>query len=103
MSPLALLLPTEAGAVLPDGKSYPAEQIWDWGTGRAPLLATDDVLSFMRDSDPRNWPEMEALLARELRGANESVRGAIASDLRRNKAHQERRRKLADEVSNGDS
>jgi len=102
VSPLALQLPTEAGAVLPNGKRYPAEQIWDWGTGRAPLFATDDVISFIRDSDPLNWPETEALLTRHLRGANPSVQGALLSNLSKNKAHRDRRQKIADEVSRGD-
>lgn len=102
VSPLALLLPTEAGAVLPGGKSYPAEQIWDWGAGRHPLFGTDDVLEFIRDSDPLNWPDREAEVMQHLRGFNPSVQGALASNLARNKASRDRRRKISDEVSRGD-
>jgi transcriptional regulator with XRE-family HTH domain len=101
VSPLALLLPTEAGAVLPDGKSYAAEQIWEWAMGRQPLLATDDTLDFMRHSDPINWPETEDKLLKELRGANPSVQGALASNRSRNKARRDRQN-IVDEVSRGD-
>jgi hypothetical protein len=102
VSPLALLLPTEAGAVLPGGELYAPEQIWDWGAGLAPLFATDDTLDFIRDSNPFKWPELEATLTQNLRGANPSVKGAIASNLSRNKAHHDRQRKIVDEVSRGD-
>lgn len=101
VSPLAILLPTAAAAVLPGGERYSAERIWDWGTGRAPLFATDDALAFIRDSDPLNWPEMEAALTR-LRGANENVQGALMSNLSRNKAAHNRRQNILDEASRGD-
>ena len=69
VSPLALLLPTTPSAVLPDGKSFPAEQIWNWGTGEYPLFATDDVLAYIRDSRPLDWPEIETAVVGQLRGA----------------------------------
>jgi transcriptional regulator with XRE-family HTH domain len=102
VSPLALLLPTGPSAVLPGGKRYPAEQIWDWGTGEHPLFATDDVLAFIRDSKPLNWPEIETVVVGQLRGANPNVQGAIASNISRNKAHRSRRQTVADEVARGD-
>jgi transcriptional regulator with XRE-family HTH domain len=102
VSPLALLLrPTEAGAVLPNGERYSAARIWEWGTGQHPLFAADDVLEFKRDSDPLNWPEIEAIVVKELRGANPSVQGAIAGSLSRSKARRDRRR-IVDEVARGD-
>jgi transcriptional regulator with XRE-family HTH domain len=101
VSPLALLLSTEAGAVLPNGQSYPAEEIWHWATGRQPLFATDDTMSFIRDSDPLTWPEIEAAVQGS-RGANPNVQGAIATNLTRNKAHRDRQQQIADEVSRGD-
>lgn len=102
VSPLALLLPTEAAAVLSDGERYSFERIWDWGTGRSPLLATDDVLVFLRYSDPVNWPEIEAGVVKQFREANPSVQGAMASNFSRNKAHRDRRLKIAEEASHGD-
>jgi hypothetical protein len=102
VSPLALLLPTEAGAVLPGGESYTAEQIWDWGTGRAPLNATDDPIEFLRHSDPVNWPEIEAGVVRQFREANPNVQGAVASNFSRNKARRERRLKIAEQADHGD-
>jgi transcriptional regulator with XRE-family HTH domain len=101
VSPLALLLPTEAAPLLPSGEQYSAERIWDWATGRHPLMATDDVVEFIRYSDPLNWPDIEAVLSRELRGMNPSVQGALLSNLGRNKAHRDRRR-MAEEASRGD-
>lgn len=102
VSPLALLLPTEAAAVLTDGDQYSAEQIWNWATGRQPLFATDDVLEFMRYSDPLNWPEIEASVVKQFREANPSVQGAVASNFSRNKAHRDRQLKIAEEASRGD-
>ena len=101
VSPLALLLTTERGPVLPNGKVYDPELIWDWATGQHPLLGTDDAISFMRYSDPLNWPESEAILM-QLRGANESVQAGIVSNQKRNKAHRDRQQKLSSEVSRGD-
>ena len=101
VSPLALLLSTESGQVLEGGETYPAQQIWDWATGRQPLSPTDDAITFIRDSDPLNWPETEAVV-KQLRGANPNVQAAVASNLNRNKARRDRQQKIADEVSNGD-
>lgn len=101
VSPLALLLPTEAAAVLPNGKKYPAEQIWKWATGQHPLLGTDDVLDFMRDSRPLDWSDMEATVVEHLSGMNPSVRGAVASNLASNKDSHAWHQKLADEASHG--
>jgi hypothetical protein len=67
-----------------------------------PLLGTEDVLAFMRDSDPLNWPEIETVVVGQLRGANPNIQGAIASNISRNKAHRSRRQTVADEVARGD-
>lgn len=101
ISPLALLLPIDAAALLPEGEGYSAERIWDWGTGRAPLNATDDVIEFLRYSDPLNFPEIEAVVL-QFREANPSVQGAVASNISRNKASRERRQKILGEAHRGD-
>jgi len=44
VSPLALLLPTQAGALTSQGSEYSLQQIWTWGEGSNPL-PRDDVPS----------------------------------------------------------
>lgn len=102
VSPLALLLSAEDGPVLEGGKPYPAEQIWKWATGEHPLLGSDDVLDFIRNSNPLTWPETEAFVMKQLSGANPSVQGGMASNRSSNKAASARRQKIVDEVSRGD-
>ena len=102
VSPLALLLPTTPSAVLPGGKKYAAEQIWKWGTGEYPLLGTEDVLAFIRDSRPLDRADVEAFVVEHLSGASPSVQGAIASSASRDKARRARRQTVADEVARGD-
>ena len=77
VSPLALLLPTEGAAVLAGGENYSAERIWRWATGIQPLFATDDVLEFLRYSDPLHWDEIEAGVVKQFREANPSVQGEM--------------------------
>lgn len=42
ISPLALLLPTEASSLTPQGETYSLEQIWSWGEGLHPLPPDTD-------------------------------------------------------------
>jgi transcriptional regulator with XRE-family HTH domain len=60
VSPLALLLPTEEGQLVPEGDRYTAAGIWDWATGKRPLIG--DALDFVRDSNPLDWPNMQAAI-----------------------------------------
>lgn len=55
VSPLALILPTEEGSLVPNGASYSARRIWDWGIGNWPLAG--DEVTFVRDSQPLRWAE----------------------------------------------
>ncbi|HME16029.1 MAG TPA: helix-turn-helix transcriptional regulator [Mycobacterium sp.] len=100
VSPLALLLPTWADAVLADGERYLAEQIWDWATGVRPLSATEDVLEFIRYSDPFGWVVIKDQVEQN-RDMNPSVQGALASSAVSNRKHTARRR-AAGKTSRGD-
>lgn len=57
MSPLALLLPTVAGPVVPQGTSYEAENVWNWARGGFPLTtgvhtALTTLVEYMQASNP---------------------------------------------------
>ena len=59
VSPLALLLPTFDGPVVPQGISYTAEDIWNWAKGGFPLsdpttgvVETAEWLAYMEPSNP---------------------------------------------------
>jgi transcriptional regulator with XRE-family HTH domain len=97
VSPLALLLPTEASSLVPDGDSYSPERLWDWARGHQTL--TGDALTFMRDSNPLEWPEWEATL-RNL-PVNESVAAGVLGSRSRNTARKRAVKGAAREVSRG--
>lgn len=101
VSPLALLLPTEPSSLVPKGDRYTAERIWHWARGDEPL--TGDALTFIRDSKPLEWPEIEALLRRTagLNELNESVAGAVSSVSSRTRARK-RSEDAARKASRGD-
>lgn len=65
VSPLALLLPTQPSAVVPQGDQYTASRIWDWARGRRPL-SPSDPFTFIRDSNPLDWRELEAVALEEV-------------------------------------
>ena len=68
VSVLALLLPTEESPLVPQGRTWPAETIWSWATGSWALPGNDDVLRFLRDSNPlTDWSKVEGDIAREIR------------------------------------
>jgi hypothetical protein len=98
VSPLALLLSAETSSLVPKGKTYPPERVWDWAIGLDALGG--DVIAFMRDSNPLRASEMESWL-REMR-LNESVGPALWGNRSRNTAARGRRQKIAEEVSRGD-
>lgn len=89
VSPLAILLPSEASALIPDGEEYSHERLWDWGIGKWPLQG--DEVTFVRDSHPRRWARMMdrrdsgdamtlKLTAGEIRhGVEGDIQGAIQS------------------------
>jgi transcriptional regulator with XRE-family HTH domain len=98
VSPLALLLPTRPSSLVLKGDQYAVERIWHWGRGDEPL--TGDALTFIRDSKPLEWPEIEALL-RRTGGLNESVAGAVSSVSSQSKARK-RSEDAARKASRGD-
>jgi hypothetical protein len=62
VSPLALLLPREHGSQLvADGDQWSWMAIWLWGMGLRPLQG--DTPSFVRDSNPLGWAQMELAAA----------------------------------------
>jgi hypothetical protein len=64
VAPVALLLPTERDGfrkVVAKVDPVPWPQIWLWGTGLQPLEG--DMLTFIRDSNPLKWAQIEATAA----------------------------------------
>jgi hypothetical protein len=99
VSPLALLLPTEASSLVPEGDRYAAERIWDWARGHQAL--TGDVLTFLRDSNPLEWPEWEATLSNTY-PYNESVAAGILGTVSRNAARKRATKSADRTASRGD-
>jgi transcriptional regulator with XRE-family HTH domain len=97
VSPIALLLPTEAARLVDKGNRYPAERLWNWAKGTDSL--SGDPLEFMRDSNPLNASEIESWMQTRL---NESVGPALWSLKSRQKERSDRQEKIAGEVSSGD-
>lgn len=65
VSPLVLLLPVEASALVPEGAVYDAEAIWQWASG-SKALTESNAFQFMRDSNPLyDWTGVEAKLTKE--------------------------------------
>ncbi|QZT60937.1 helix-turn-helix domain-containing protein [Mycolicibacterium austroafricanum] len=56
VSPLTVLLPTEASPVVAGGEVYSHERLRDWVIGKWPL--TGDAVTFIRDSHPERWEQM---------------------------------------------
>lgn len=81
VSPLRLLLPTEANALVASGETYSANRIWDWGIGKWPLGG--DEVTFVRDSHPLRWADKMA--GRETGDATDLKLGAhtIQQDIER--------------------
>ncbi|WP_181022340.1 helix-turn-helix domain-containing protein [Mycobacterium avium] len=57
VSPLALLLPTDDGPVVPQGVSHRAEDVWNWARGGFPLtpeasLSPATVFDYMQSAHP---------------------------------------------------
>ncbi len=98
VSPIALLLPTEAARLVDKCDQYPAERLWKWAAGVDSLGG--DVLEFMRDSRPLEASEFESWM-QEMR-LNESVGPAVWGLKSQQEAHRDRQQKIADEVSHGD-
>ncbi len=65
VAPVALLLPTDRESsfprLVPNGDPYPWQNVWLWGTGLQPLQG--DMLTFIRDSNPLKWAQIEATAA----------------------------------------
>jgi hypothetical protein len=65
VAPMALLLPSDKDAFafcrLANGDPLPWQHIWLWGTGLQPLEG--DRLTFIRDSNPLKWAQIEATAA----------------------------------------
>jgi transcriptional regulator with XRE-family HTH domain len=99
VSPLALLLPTNASSLVANGDRYAAERIWDWARGHQAL--TGDVVNFLRDSNPLEWPELEAKL-RNTYPYNESVAAGILGTVSRNTARKRATKNTGRKVSRGD-
>lgn len=100
VSPLALLLPSEAGSLVSEGNQYAAVSIWDWARGHQAL--TGDALSFLRDSNPLDWPEMEAALQRSLEGLNDDTAAALLRSRSRNMARRHSVEGAVGKDDNGD-
>ena len=65
VSPLVLLLPVEASALVPQGPKYDAEAIWQWASG-SKALTEANALRFIRESNPLyDWSGVEARLSKE--------------------------------------
>ena len=61
VSPLALLLPPAAdghGRLVSNGDPLTWQHIWLWGMGQRPLAG--DMVTFIRDSNPLKWAQIEA-------------------------------------------
>ncbi len=65
VSPLALLLPTDAGVLTSQGQEYSLAQIWTWGEGLNPLPREADGsrdlarhARFLTESRP-HWPQAD--------------------------------------------
>lgn len=56
VSPLSILLPTEASPVVAGGEVYSHERLREWGIGKWPL--SGDAVTFIRDSHPDRWEQM---------------------------------------------
>jgi transcriptional regulator with XRE-family HTH domain len=64
VAPVALLLPADRDSYRPlvaGGEPYTWQHIWLWGTGLQPL--SGDMLTFIRDSNPIKWAQIEATAA----------------------------------------
>ncbi len=64
VAPVALLLPTDRDGfrcLVANGDHYAWQHIWLWGTGLQPL--DGDLLTFIRDSNPLKWAQIEATAA----------------------------------------
>ena len=64
VAPVALLLPSDRESfrrVVANGDPYPWQHIWLWGTGLQPL--SGDLVTFIRDSNPLKWAQIEATAA----------------------------------------
>jgi transcriptional regulator with XRE-family HTH domain len=96
VSPLALLLPTEASSLVPEGDRYPVGRIWEWAKGQRPL--SGDVLTFKRDSNPLDWDRWEAEAAS--RGLDEDEAAQVAAYRLRMDA---RKQRLDTEAGFGDA
>jgi len=101
VSPLALLLPTEPSSLVLNGNRYAAERIWDWARGDQAL--TGDALAFRRDSNPLDWPEMEAVLQRSLEGLSDDNKAAMLRSRSRNIARRRSVEDAARKASHGDN
>jgi len=56
VSPLTVLLPTEASPVIAGGEVYSHERLRERGIGKWPL--SGDAVTFIRDSHPERWEQM---------------------------------------------
>jgi transcriptional regulator with XRE-family HTH domain len=70
VSPLALLLPTEASSLTSQGETYSFEQIWSWGLGAQPLpreaAPSRDLVRharFLTESQPHVQVDWEQFLS----------------------------------------
>jgi hypothetical protein len=60
VSPMVLMLPEEDSVIVPAGELYSVADIWDWLIGKQALIG--DQLTFLRASNPLDWPRMAALI-----------------------------------------
>lgn len=91
VSPLALLLPTEASSLVADGDRLPVGKIWEWAKGQQPL--SGDALAYWRDSNPREWADIEGRSSPDIAPA--VLRNKVRAD-----AHT--RRRLIEAAASGD-
>jgi transcriptional regulator with XRE-family HTH domain len=75
VSPMALMLPTEASQIVPDGEVYTAKTIWDWAAGNRAIMG--DQLDFIRASNPLDWPQMAALIEHLDVGGNRDLAAGL--------------------------
>jgi transcriptional regulator with XRE-family HTH domain len=100
VAPLALLLPTEPSSLVPKGDRYTAARIWDWARGHQAL--SGDAIAFLRDSNPLDWPGMEAVLLKSLNGLGDDTAAALLRSRSRNVARRRSVEGATRKASRGD-
>lgn len=98
VSPLALLLPTEASQLTSQGQEYEPRVIWEWAQGHTPLDRTRDPaeqLAFVRESNPVMYEQVRAEQEAGKVNANPVAVGRVIA--------KRQRQEVRDRLTDGDS